>query len=219
MDKFKNDIKHKFNQREIQPTDEAWGKITGELATSRTNKTKRLWLWSGIAAGFIGLLVILSPLYFSTNTNVSVTNSEEKEPQDIDVKRQSLISVSQVESRGIQTAAFRLPEFRVTIKRSKPISTNTLTPTQLKANTLLAEVEQELEDEQFSQQNINEVDALLAQARANLSSKKDQQIFDQLSAEQLLAEIDIDATESFKDKIWNLIEVNFNELKSSLGAR
>lgn len=219
MDKFKNDIQHKFNQREIQPTDEAWGKITGELATSRTNKTKWLWLWSGIAAGFIGLLVLLSPLYFSTNTNVSVTNSEEKEPQDIDVKRQSLISVSQVESRGIQTAAFRLPESRVTIKRSKPISTNTLTPTQLKANTLLAEVEQELEDKRFSQQNINEVDALLAQARANLSSKKDQQIFDQLSAEQLLAEIDLDATESFKGKIWKLIEVNYNELKSSLGAR
>jgi hypothetical protein len=66
---------------------------------------------------------------------------------------------------------------------------------------------------------MNEVDALLAQARAKLSSKKDQELFDQLTAESLLADIDLEDSNSFKDKIWKLIEVNFNELKSSLGVR
>ncbi|MFD0930988.1 hypothetical protein ACFQ0R_00100 [Psychroflexus salinarum] len=219
MDKFKSDIQHKFSQRNLQPTDEAWGKITGELATSRTNKTKSLWLWSGIAAGFIGLLVLLTPLYFSTSTNEAVVNSEKKESNGIVSARESMALVNQLKSRGIQVASIRLPESRVIIKKAKPISTNTLTPTQLKANTLLAEVEQELEKERFSQQNLNEVEALLAQARTDLSSEKEQQIFDQLSAESLLAEVDLENSDSFKDKIWKLIEVNFNELKSSLGAR
>lgn len=219
MDKFKNDIQHKFNQREIQPTVEAWGKITGELATSRTNKTKWLWLWSGIAAGFIGLLVLLSPLYFSNSTNESVVNSEEKENNAMVAERESMALVNQLKSNGIQVFPVKLSKSKLAIEILKSNSSNTLTPTQLKANTLLAEVEQELEDERFSQQNIKEVDALLVQARANLSSRKDQQMFDQLSAESLLAEVDLEDTNSLKDKIWKLIEVNFNELKSSLGAR
>lgn len=219
MDKFKDDIQHKFSQRNIQPTDEAWGKITGELATSRTNKTKSLWLWSGIAAGFIGLLVLLTPLYFSTSTNESIVNSEERKPNVIGVERESMALVNQLKSNGIQMLPIAYPKPNSAIEILKSYSNTNLTPTQLKANTLLAEVERELEDERFSQQNINEVDALLAQARANFSSRKDQQIFDQLSAESLLAEVDLEDTSSLKDKIWKLIEVNYKELKSSLSAR
>lgn len=219
MDKFKDDLQHKFNQREIQPTDETWGKITGELATSRTNKTKSLWLWSGIAAGFIGLLVLLSPLYFSTNTNLPVVNSEERKPNVTGIERESMALVNQLKSNGIQSLPLAYPKPNSAIEILKSYSNNNLTPTQLKANTLLAEVEQELEKERYSKQNFDEVDALLAQARTKLSSEKDQQIFDQISAESLLAEVDLEDTNSFKDKIWKLIEVNYNELKSSLGAR
>ncbi|MBZ9650976.1 hypothetical protein [Psychroflexus montanilacus] len=219
MDKFKNDIQHKFSQREIQPTDEAWGKITGELATSRTNKTKSLWLWSGIAAGFIGLLVLLTPLYFSTSTNKSIVNSEERKPNVIGIERESMALVNQLKSNGIQMIPIAYPKPNSAIEILKFYSNTNLTPTQLKANTLLAEVEQELEKERYSKQNFDEVDTLLAQARTKLSSEKDQQIFDQISAESLLAEVDLEDTNSFKDKIWKLIEVNYNELKSSLGAR
>ena len=219
MDKFKNDIQHKFNQREIQPTDEAWGKITGELATSRTSKTKILWLWGGIAAGFIGLLVLFTPLYLTEKNTLPVVNSEEKEKQDIEVKRESIVTVNQLQSSGIQVSSVKFSQSKSIIIITQPTGTKNLTPTQLKSNTLLAEVEQELKQERFSQQNMNEVDALLAQARANLSSQKDQEIFDQITAESLLAEIDLQDTNSFRDKVWSLIETNFKELKSSLGAR
>jgi hypothetical protein len=96
MDKFKHDLQHKFDQREIQPTDEAWGKITGELATSKTSKTKSLWLWSSIAAGFIGLLVLLSPLYLSTTSVPSVVNSADKEYTS-EIVRPSIESLSQLQ--------------------------------------------------------------------------------------------------------------------------
>lgn len=217
MDKFKNDIQHKFNQREIQPTDEAWGKITGELATSCTSKTKSLWLWSGIAAGFIGLLVLLTPLYLSEKDSLPVVNSEEKETQTIEIKQEIIVSVNQLQSRGIEVLPIQIS--KSTFNVIEPSTLQNQTPTQLKAKTLLAEVEQEIEHERFSQQNIDEVDNLLAQARSELSSKKDQQIFDQLSAQQLLAEIDLKDSNSFRDKIWTLIEVNFKELKTSLGTR
>jgi hypothetical protein len=219
MDKFKNDIQQKFSQREIQPTDEAWGKITGELASSRARKTKSLWLWSGIAAGFIGLLVLLTPLYLSQSNSLPVVNSEEKETQTIEVRRESIVSVNQLQSRGIKIAPIQMSKSKLVINAIELSTSKNLTPTHLNPKTLLAEVEQELEEERFTQKNINEVDALLAQARANLTSKQDQELFDQLSAQQLLAEIDLEDSNSFRDKIWTLIEVNFKELKTSLGTR
>lgn len=219
MDEFKNNIQNKFSQREIQPTDEAWGRITGELATSRTSKTKSLWLWSGIAAGFIGLLVLLTPLYFTESNSLPVVNLEEKETQTIEVERESMVSVNQLQSRGIKTSPIQISKSKLIMNVIEPSNIKNLTPNQLKAQTLLAEVEQELENERFSQQNIDEVDNLLAQARTKLSTQKDQKIFDQLSAESLLAELDLENGDSFKDKIWKLIEMNYKELKSSLSAR
>ncbi|NEV93333.1 hypothetical protein G3567_04105 [Psychroflexus sp. YR1-1] len=220
MDKFKNDIQHKFNQRDIQPTEEAWGKITGELASSRISITKSLWFWSGIAAGFIGLLVLLSPAYFSVSTEEGpMVNSEEKETQDMEPERPIILSVIQLQPKAVKASFVQLPKSKIIIEAPKSISTGTLKPNHLKPKTLLTEVEQELEEERFRQQNLSEVDALLAQARADLSTKRDKQIFDQLSAERLLAEVDRENPDSFKDKIWKFIEVNFNELKSSLGAR
>ncbi|WP_019038281.1 hypothetical protein [Psychroflexus tropicus] len=219
MDKFKKEIQQKFSQREIQPTDEAWGKITGELASSRAKKTKSPWLWAGIAAGFIGLLVLLAPMYLLENTSLPVVNSKEKETPTIEAKRESLISVDQLQSKGILKSTVRFSSDNSIIEVPKTVIRSQPTSTQLKANSLLAEVEQELKNERYTQKNINEVDALLAQARANLSSAKDLQLFDQISAEQLLAEIDLEDTNSFRDKIWTLIETNFKELKTSLGAR
>jgi hypothetical protein len=219
MDKFKKDLQHKFNHREIQPTDEAWGNITGELATSRNHKTKSLWFWGGIAAGFVGLLVLLSPLYVPTTTNVPVANSEEKETQTIQVKRESMVSVNQLQSRGIKVAPIQISKSKSVINFTQPFTTKNLTPTHLNPKTLLAEVEQEIEMESFSQNKIEEVDALLAQARAKLESDQDRRILDLLTTESLLAEIDSDNAEPFKTKVWKLIEMNYKELKSSLTAR
>jgi len=219
MDKFKNDIQQKFSQREIQPTDEAWGKIAGELATSKSSTSKRLWLWSGIAAGFIGLLVLLTPLYFSTNEALPVVNSEKKSTQDTYKLQDQITSVNQLIPKGIQKLPVQFSGINSISKVPRTVTSSHPTAIQLKANSLLAEVEQELENDRFTQKNINEVDDLLAQARANLTSKEDRELIDKLSAEQLLAEIDLEDTNSFKDKVWSLIESNFKELKTSLGAR
>ena len=218
MDKFKHDLQHKFDQREIQPTDEAWGKITGELATSRTSKTKSLWLWSGIAAGFIGLLVLLSPLYLSTTSVPSVVNSAEKE-SIIETLRPPIKSLSQLQPHGIQDIQVDFSQPSLPIKIPKFELDQQLSSIATKATSLLAEVEQELEAERFSQKNLDETELLLAQARAKLSNKTDRDLMTKITAESLLAEVDLQDNTSLRDKIWKLIEVNFKELKTSLGTR
>ena len=218
MDKFKHDLQHKFDQREIQPSDEAWGKITGELATSKTNKTKSLWLWSGIAAGFIGLLVLLSPLYLSTTSTPSVVNSAEKESTS-ETLRPPIESLSQLQPHGIQDIQVDFSQPSLPIKIPKFELDQQLSSIATKATSLLAEVEQELEAERFSQKNLDETELLLAQARAKLSNKTDRDLMTKITAESLLAEVDLQDNTSLRDKIWKLIEVNFKELKTSLGTR
>ena len=218
MDKFKHDLQHKFDQREIQPTDEAWGKITGELATSKTSKTKSLWLWSGIAAGFIGLLVLLSPLYLSTTSVPSVVNSAEKE-SIIETLRPPIKSLSQLQPHGIQDIQVDFSQPSLPIKIPKFELDQQPSYIATKAASLLAEVEQELEAERFSQKNLDETELLLAQARAKLSNKTDRDLMTKITAESLLAEVDLQDNTSLRDKIWKLIEVNFKELKTSLGTR
>jgi hypothetical protein len=218
MDKFKHDLQHKFDQREIQPTDEAWGKITGELATSKMSKTKSLWLWSGIAAGFIGLLVLLSSLYLSTTSVPSVVNSAEKE-SIIEILKPSIESLSQLQTHGIQNIQVDFSQPSLPIKIPKFELDQQPSSMAAKAASLLAEVEQELEAERFSQKNLDETELLLAQARAKLSNKTDRRLIKTITAESLLAEVDLQDNTSFRDKIWKLIEVNFKELKTSLGTR
>jgi hypothetical protein len=218
MDKFKHDLQHKFDQREIQPTDEAWGKITGELATSKTSKTKSLWLWSGIAAGFIGLLVLLSPLYLSTTSVPSVVNSAEKESTS-ETLRPPIESLSQLQPHGIQDIPIDFSQLSLPIKIPKFELDQQLSSIATKATSLLAEVEQELEAERFSQKNLDETELLLAQARAKLSNKTDRRLIKTITAESLLAEVNLQDNTSLRDKIWKLIEVNFKELKTSLGTR
>ncbi|AFU67312.1 hypothetical protein P700755_000269 [Psychroflexus torquis ATCC 700755] len=218
MDKFKHDLQHKFDQREIQPTDEAWGKITGELATSKTSKTKSLWLWSGIAAGFIGLLVLLSPLYLSTTSVPSVVNSAEKESTS-ETLRPPIESLSQLQPHGIQDIQFDFSQPSLPIKIPKFELDQQPSSITTKATSLLAEIEQELEAERFSQKNLDETELLLAQARAKLSNKTDRDLMTKITAESLLAEVDLQDNTSLRDKIWKLIEVNFKELKTSLGTR
>ncbi|PKG44045.1 hypothetical protein [Psychroflexus sp. MES1-P1E] len=218
MDKFKHDLQHKFDQREIQPTDEAWGKITGELATSKTSKTKSLWLWSGVAAGFIGLLVLLSPLYLSTTSVPSVVNSADKEYTS-EIVRPSIESLSQLQPHGIQGIQIDFSQPTLPIKIPKVELDQQPSSIATKATSLLAEIEQELEAERFSQKNLDETELLLAQARAKLSNKTDRQLLKTITAESLLAEVDLQDNTSLRDKIWKLIEVNFKELKTSLGTR
>ncbi|RPD96449.1 hypothetical protein EGM88_08760 [Aureibaculum marinum] len=66
LNKFEQHIKKELNQREIQPSDNAWDKISKRLDSPKKKK-KSSYLWLGIAASFAGLLII-STIYFNYDT-------------------------------------------------------------------------------------------------------------------------------------------------------
>lgn len=71
--KFEEDIKRKFNKREITPSAAAWERVSSQLNKEK-KKSGNYLIKYALAAGFAGLLVALNLFLFETNNN-SITDS------------------------------------------------------------------------------------------------------------------------------------------------
>ncbi|WP_425234305.1 hypothetical protein [Ulvibacterium sp.] len=76
---FEKHIKKQLEQRELQPSSQAWQKVADRLEGAPTPKSNRFF-WYGIAASFTGLLVI-SLMYFGShgpmeNPDIEIVNMD-----------------------------------------------------------------------------------------------------------------------------------------------
>jgi len=68
--KFEENIREKLQERELQPSKEAWNKLSDRLEKEPHKKNNRR-LWMTVAAGFVGVLLVVSFLLDSkNNTNI-----------------------------------------------------------------------------------------------------------------------------------------------------
>ncbi len=79
--KFEKHIKDRMQDREIQPSKNAWEKISARLETPQ--KRDKKYMWYAMAASFVGVLII-SVLFFRSNEvidipDVEIVDSGEKE--------------------------------------------------------------------------------------------------------------------------------------------
>ncbi|MFT4673979.1 MAG: hypothetical protein ACI9R6_000880 [Saprospiraceae bacterium] len=63
---FEQQSRERFEERQIQPSDSAWGKLEQMLNEAQPEKKKVSFPWFAIAASFIGILIIAS-MYFVQN--------------------------------------------------------------------------------------------------------------------------------------------------------
>ena len=61
--KFEEQMKEKLDQRNIKPSDSAWETIISQMNSTNESRKKNSFLWYGIAAGFIGIILV-SVVYF-----------------------------------------------------------------------------------------------------------------------------------------------------------
>jgi hypothetical protein len=70
--KFEENIREKLQERELQPSKEAWNKLALTLEKNPQKKNNRR-LWMAVAAGFIGVLLVVS---FLLNNNNAVSTQQ-----------------------------------------------------------------------------------------------------------------------------------------------
>jgi ribosomal protein S3AE len=221
-------IKKSLANREIQPSAKLWDNIQSELDKDQKPKSKVLWFrLAGVAAvlclcflayqGFqntretLPTLVlkqkgtIAQPLKFNTqNIDYLVL----PKPNEI----ANNFTTTQVEQEPKTEVKETLIETSVANQSSSTIEDEVESLLQ-NANQKLAKVEQE-------KLLIAEVDNLLNEAIENTQDTEQQTILKSMQARLLLAEVEseIELTKppNLKDKIWEAIVSNYNDLKSSV---
>ncbi|MDY0089695.1 MAG: hypothetical protein RBR78_04950 [Flavobacteriaceae bacterium] len=218
--KFENEIKQKLSSREINPSEKAWDRLDAMLSVAE--KPKRNYNWLFVAATFLGFTLIGIVMFNLENTitdnsgqTVVITESPETETEKIDdysIENDIFIIENEVET--------------VAVASKKPIKAEENT-----INTQTEFVSDELENiqEQIVLQTeepkiAKYIDAktLLAEVEGNKEKTPvmiSQKSSVKINANELLSSTENEINETFRDKVLQSINKNFNAVKSALANR
>jgi len=86
--KFEDHIKEKLEQRRLPPSINAWETLQNKLEAKQASKSNKTFWWLGIAASFIGILIVASVFFNKKNDNTIEQNvvdiEEVQEPKAMD---------------------------------------------------------------------------------------------------------------------------------------
>ncbi len=241
--KFERHIKEKLESREIQPSTDAWNKLSDQLNNSSQKPAQRGYLWYGIAAGFIAIMFV-SVLYFnsenqSVTTNIQVVDTTKEAPKKeknslatkekpFDLKNEEIDKVGLNVSNEKATVQNRQSELKKQLSKvdrvetvSNKIQTSLVTSEEAidaKVLEVLARVEA-LENNNEALTDA-EVDALLRQAQQELLANKvilkDNNTVDAMA---LLTDVEDELDQSFRDKIFESLKVGFVKVRTVVANR
>lgn len=244
-DKFEKHIKTKLQEREIQPSANAWSKIASELNDDDAKK-KPVYLWMGIAASVV-VLVGIAMFYFGGNTEATKIPAEivdiEKEHtlKEVPVKDVLPIGKEEVEvvahSENETSIEKVVEEENILIKEKEPLvlkdaievavnqvptstSVEKLVVTDDIINSKVADVIAQVTVlEQNSTVTDAEVDSLLKRAQDEILRDK---IFNKdksVDAMALLTEVEDELDQSFRDQIFDSLKAGFIKVRTAVADR
>ncbi|AEM71031.1 hypothetical protein Murru_1992 [Allomuricauda ruestringensis DSM 13258] len=239
MDKLEKHIKGKLEERTIAPSANAWDKIASQVKEPSPRK-KNTWFPYAIAASVMG--IVLVSVFFFTKSNPEV---EQIQVVDTETKTETQ---TQFEDRKVkelvkdeQTEVAETKSERIT-----PEKTEEFVPKTPVSNTAIAEreVRQPLKDEiiinsdkliaqkveevvaqvelmEISQQDVTdaEVDSLLRAAQRQILTDKLFSKSGSVDAMSLLAEVEDELDESFRDQIFDALKTGYFKLRTAVADR
>tara|TARA_R110002074_G_scaffold86875_1_gene191735 strand:- start:7652 stop:8404 length:753 start_codon:yes stop_codon:yes gene_type:complete len=245
-DKFEKHIKSQFKDREIQPSEHAWEKISSEL-NSGTPKKKPVYLWMGIAASVM-VLISIALFYFNGSTDVNEIQLEVVDTDTIEVLEEKKSSESLpfqekkpeevVENDDFEKIKSVVDKKQESTKKNEIISiegavevaavesippkkaNSTLEISDDIINTKVAGIVAQLDVlEQYSTVTDAEVDSLLKRAQQEILREKIFKTDKSVDALALLTEVEGELNQSFRDQIFNSLKASFIKVRTAVAAR
>jgi hypothetical protein len=244
-DKFEKHIKSQFKDREIQPSENAWEKISSEL-NSNTSKKKPVYLWMGIAASVM-VLIGIALFYFNGSDDVNEIQFEvvdtynkealeekkstesvpflEKEPEAVvknDVEKINSGVAKKQESIKNKEIITVEDEIEVaSVERAVPEKKgDELEISDDIINTKVAGIVAQLDVlEQYSTVTDAEVDSLLKMAQQEILREKIFKTDKSVDALALLTEVEGELDQSFRDQIFNSLKASFIKVRTTVADR
>ena len=214
--KFDNQFKEKLSSREIKPSDAAWDRLDAMLSVSEKPKRKFSWLY--IAASVLAFLTV-GTIFFSQKESVVLN------PKNT-IKIQNEITIKSNETAPILNSSKKsvvvIQETKKSISKSNIIpSTNK----QLKNNNQVVAVSiinQKTEQKSIANPTTNalpvEKQLVLVENFKNENSS-DQKSKIHVNPDNLLSQVDGELELSFREKVINKVNRNYQTLKVALDNR
>ncbi len=246
--KFEKHIKKQLQEREIQPSAKAWQRLAEKLETDAPESKKSNYIWYGIAASFIGLLMV-SVLYFnlrspSDTPAIQVVETSD-EPGEKKTDRESgfekeiegaVVENDQSEAPSptqlARVVKDQLPELKDEItavaektanfsdnSTEKVLASNKLEEEII--NTKILEIVAAVDSLELNSAALTEaeVDNLLRSAQEEIVRDK---LFNQngsVDAMALLTEVEDELDQSFRDQIFESLKAGFLKVRTAVADR
>lgn len=232
--KFEQHIKEKLDNRTLQPSSDAWSRLSKRLDND-TKKTKNnSYWWLGLAASIVGILLVTT-LFNGGEKSVESNPVIVDNPQPIEQKTelQDVIKISDSNKNnmpiitdekivkeniivtrnsnsqaiGIKNEAMKSPE--ATVKE--------LTFEEQKIQDVVAQI-QILKDNNVEVTD-SEIDELLLKAQKEINLNKLYNNKGLVDAKSLLQDVEADIDQSFRSKVFDALKDSFGTVKSAVANR
>ncbi|MFI0430420.1 hypothetical protein [Mariniflexile sp. HMF6888] len=241
--KFDNSIKDKLESRSLQPSNNAWAKLSERLEKEdKKQNNKAIW-WLGIAASVVGVLFVAFQFFNTEEVKPVIVDS----PRVIQKNENTQVAVDEVKvSKGVEKeiqinekteklplkhdSTIQINENPVAITKYKALikKEEVLQPVKVAQESLTFEA-QKIQDVvakvQLLKDNNQEVsdaviDALLLEAQQEMRLK---QLYNETSgvvdANMLLQDVENDLDQSFRSKVFEAIKASYNSVKTAVAQR
>ena len=228
------EIKQKLDARTIQPSAQAWDRLSAKLDIAEKTKSKRNYKWIYFAASFVGFLLI-GTVFFTVldaeiiDNNLPAVVLEQK--KDVNNSDESKANNPNVSPRSTQNKVLNEPQFIAnnSIKKqsiellNKEDTVSTIN--QSKENNAVVNVESN-NSESISKNRYISAERLLAEISNNKvgkpSSNRPMERYKSgiaVNANSLLINAESELNQSFRETAIEKINKNYNSIKAVLANR
>lgn len=237
MDKLEKHIKEKLEERTIAPSKGAWDKIAQQV-TEPAPRKRSTWFSYAIAASVVGI-VLVSVFFFTKSDGemegLQVVETEVKEEAEIKSEEKAEKgAVTEVETKVVDTEVEPIqPE--VNTEFQQPTSYTAVAEQEVKepfqdkikinSDKLIAQKVEEVVAQVQLMENTSqevtdaEVDSLLRAAQRQVLTDKLFADSGSVDAMSLLAEVEDELDESFRDQIFDALKSGYLKLRTAVADR
>ena len=224
QNKLENEFRKKLNQREIAPSENSWDRLDAMLTVAENKKPIRNYGWIYIAASIIGF-ALLGTFYFNQfDENVKVKGNEvviENNQKVVPIQKEISIVPSKSESTAviseIKNIEKKSQDLMPTIKKENQVALNSKDDSVI---TKLDDNQTNKKIEQLTSSNVNNyaVDEMLAAVKTS-SKEGNSKTTIKVNPNTLLSQVDGELELSFREKVINKVNKNYQAVKVALANR
>jgi hypothetical protein len=247
--KFEENIKDKLEKRTIEPSDNAWSKLSEKLDAHEGKSNNKFIWWIGIAASLVGVFLITTLFFKTVEDKVVLPTLVESPVEDtIEIKESLPEIIQNTEKEAITNKEVTVDKDPTVLKDKikKSLIVNKKNNSRSNQNVLITRSKEESRDNELNSSEIvlkpqktneaiaqtnkleqkdnividSEIESLLESAQKDLFTNTiRKEKTTTVNANSLLQDVETDLEESFRDKVFNTLVSGYNTVKTAVASR